>query len=94
MEQAKCFSKAELDRAHSFSSNHKPELEKDHVCGCFSCLAIFDPKEITEWIIAPNPCDERGTAICPYCSIDSVIGESSGFPITPEFLQAMHTRWF
>ena len=80
--------------AHQFSNNHKPELEKDHKCGCFYCLEIFDPAEIEEWLIHDNPCDRRGTAICPYCDIDSVIGESSGFPITKEFLEAMNKVWF
>ena len=80
--------------AHWYSSNHKPELEQDHVCGCFYCLRIFDPKEIEEWIIDDNPCDRRGTAICPYCGIDSVIGESSGYPSTRAFLEALHREWF
>lgn len=84
----------DLDKAHQFSNNHKPELENDHICGCFYCLSIFHPKEIREWLIEDNPCDERGTAVCPYCGIDSVIGESSGFPITTAFLQSMHRRWF
>lgn len=83
-----------LELAHCFSNNHKPELEKDNKCGCFYCLAIFKPSEIKEWIIDDNPCDKRGTAICPHCGIDSVIGESSGFPITEEFLLEMKNRWF
>lgn len=87
-------SKYDLELAHKFSCNHKPELEKDRTCGCFCCLAVFDPSEINEWIEAENLCDERGTAICPYCNVDSIIGESSGFPITQEFLEAMHERWF
>jgi len=80
--------------AHCHSNNHKPELEKDRVCGCFYCMQIYDPAELEEWIIDDNPCDKRGTAICPKCGIDSVIGESSGFPITKEFLTAMHNYWF
>ena len=28
----------DLDKAHKYSNNHKPELEKDKVCGCFYCL--------------------------------------------------------
>ena len=80
--------------AHKFSSNHKPELEKDSVCGCFYCLTIFHPSEIKEWIIEDTAIDSRGTAICPYCSIDSVIGESSGYPITEEFLEKMQEHWF
>ena len=86
--------KYNLELAHSFSNNHKPELEKDKICGCFCCLTIFDPAEIKEWIIEDNPCDYRGAAICPYCDIDSVIGASSGFPITKEFLSTMKHRWF
>lgn len=81
-------------QAHFFSNNHKPELEKDEICGCFCCGKIFSPSEIEEWIIVNNPCDKRGTAICPHCSVDSVIGESSGYPITEEFMIAMNKIWF
>lgn len=80
--------------AHKYSNNHKAKLEKDTVCGCFSCLKIYSPKEIEEWIIADNDCDRGGTAICPKCGIDSVIGESSGYPITKEFLKEMNEYWF
>ena len=38
--------------------------------------------------------DTDGTALCPFCCIDSVIGDSSGFPITGKFLQEMHKRYF
>lgn len=75
--------------AHEFSSNHKEQLLQDERCGCFYCYAIFNPQEIKEWIE-----DSSGTAICPYCGIDSVIGESSGFPITDEFLKKMSSYWF
>ena len=76
-------------RAHQYSSNHRRQLLYDHVCGCFYCLSIFNPNEIEEWVE-----DSEGTAICPYCGIDSVIGESSRHPITKEFLKKMHEYWF
>jgi len=75
--------------AHRYSSNHKQQLLQDKVCGCFYCLEIFSPSEIGEWVP-----DSGETAICPYCGIDSVIGESSGYPITKEFLSAMNKVWF
>jgi DNA-directed RNA polymerase subunit RPC12/RpoP len=75
-------------KAHRFSSRHREELEKDTLCGCFHCTKIFRPAEITEWI------DDDDTALCPYCGIDSVIGESSGLPITEHFLKEMHRAWF
>ena len=74
--------------AHRFCIHHKEQLLKDTVCGCFYCLSIFDPKEINFWL------DPEGTAICPYCGIDSVIGASSGYPITKEFLLKMRNHWF
>ena len=81
-------------KAHEFSSNHMPKLKKDKKCGCFYCLKIFSPDEITDWITGSSEIDKEGTAICPYCGIDSVIGESSGYPITKEFLTKMHNHWF
>lgn len=83
-----------LKQAHYYCCNHKPELELDPICGCFDCLRIFQPLEIQEWVCASTPIDWRGTAICPYCGTDSVIGSSSGYPITHEFLNAMHQYWF
>lgn len=74
--------------AHRFSSYHRIELEKDSICGCFYCLKIYSPSEINEWW------DNEKTAVCPYCGIDSVIGESSGFPITEQFLTGMNKKMF
>jgi hypothetical protein len=76
--------------AHEFSSNHRRQILQDNVCGCFYCLSIFSPKEIIEWV------EDRidGTAICPHCGIDSVIGESAGYPLTKEFLKQMSDYWF
>ena len=75
--------------AHKFCTNNKEELQKDEKCGCFYCLKIFSPSEIEDWIP-----DTKGTAICLYCGIDSVIGEYSKFPITIEFLSEMNKYWF
>ena len=83
--------------AHKFSNNNMEQLKRDKVCGCFYCLEIFSPKEIEDWLIAKdtdNYTDRLGTAICPYCGIDSVIGESCGYPITKEFLEKMNKYWF
>ena len=77
-------------KAHDYSSNHRKIIEKDKICGCFYCLRIFSPTEIIEWIED----NQDDTAICPYCGIDSVIGQSSGFPISREFLEKMQNHWF
>ena len=82
-------SKEDVVNAHLYSISNKPQLLNAKKCGCFYCLKIFSPLEIEEWLE-----DEEGTALCPYCRIDSVIGESSGYPITEEFLSEMHKYWF
>lgn len=76
-------------KAHRFCANHKEQLAKDNVCGCFYCGKIFNPAEIQSWLD-----DEKGTAVCPYCGIDAVIGESSGFPISEAFLDEMYRHWY
>ena len=75
-------------RAHGHCRNNREELHKCKLCGCFYCLGIYPPSEITEWV------DVDRTAICAKCGIDSVIGDTSGYPITAEFLQRMHDHWF
>jgi hypothetical protein len=80
--------KNDIIDAHKHSARNKNELLKDKKCGCFHCMKIFSPKEIVDWI------DDDDTALCPHCSIDAVIGESSGYPITNEFLEKMHDFWF
>lgn len=75
--------------AHNYSMNHKKQVEKDSICGCFYCLKLFNPKEIMTWIP-----DKSGTAVCPYCGVDAILGESSGYPITTDFLKKMKNDWF
>lgn len=78
-----------FEEAHRFCSRNRKLLEKDIICGCFHCLKVFNPKEITDWWEK-----EEDTAECPHCGIDSVIGKSSGFPITKKFLVEMNKRYF
>ena len=77
-----------LKAAHGYATRNRAELEKDVLCGCFSCRTIFHPKEITKWI------DEGETALCPYCGANTVLGSYSRFPITNEFLKRMQKYWF
>ena len=82
------FDLSDLVAAHKTSSKHRQLLSESETCGCFYCLDTFDYQNIDTW------CDDRNTAICPSCGIDSVIGAASGYPITEEFLTAMKKHWF
>lgn len=78
----------DLELAHKLSSHNRQRIAQSEVCGCFYCLAVFTPAEIKEWV------DDDDTPLCPKCGVDSVLGSSSGFPITTEFLHKMKVRWF
>jgi len=74
-------------KAREFSVHNRKALSTDQACGCFFCLRIFNAKEIA-WP------DDDDTAMCPYCGIDAVVGESSGLAITKQFLKSMREYWF
>jgi hypothetical protein len=80
-----------LDAAHKHSSRHRDEVERSEVCGCFYCCKTCAPTEIEDWLVE----EPGGTALCPNCGIDSLIGSASGYAVgEPAFLNAMHQRWF
>lgn len=86
---------ASLLHAHEHSSLHAEEIKRSSVCGCFSCLRTYPPSEILTWVDDKRTDGRTGlTAVCPYCSVDSVIGSASGYPITEQFLSDMKCRWF
>lgn len=96
LEEYFSFSDEDLKRALTFCHDHKPELEKDSRCGCFFCQEIFSPVEIEDWDTEDD--NDRGTALCPCCDAPTfgyytVIGESSGYPITADFLRQLNDYW-
>lgn len=78
----------DVREAHRFSIRHRAQIESSANCGCFYCLTIVPPTEVTDWA------DDGQTALYPRCGIDSVLGSGSGIPITPDFLALMKAWWF
>jgi hypothetical protein len=66
-------------------NNHKERVLASNKVGCFYCLEIFSPTEITEW--TGDSC-----ALCPHRGIDSVLPEFE--QLSPEFLSEMNKYWF
>ncbi len=79
-------------KAHGYSSYNRESLLRSSTCGCFSCLRIYRPIAITEWIDEEEA--KITTALCPYCHVDAIIGSASGYPITKDFLEDMYQCWF
>ena len=79
-------------KAHK-NTDFQKEILRSERCGCFYCLEIFSPDEITDW--HGEDCKEyEPLALCPKCGIDSVIGSASGYPIEHSFLMKMREFWF
>ena len=65
---------------------------KSDMCGCYYCGSIFPSYKVTDEDWVP---DLHGrTVTCPYCFIDSVIGDASGIPIQKDVLEELYDYWF
>ena len=80
-------------KALELATNNEDSLFKSIFCGCYYCLEIFKPQEIELWLAEAGGAGGR-TALCPNCTIDSVVGDDSGYSITKEILQEMRSHWF
>ncbi|MCF7520506.1 hypothetical protein L4G92_00340 [Neisseria sp. ZJ106] len=79
--------------AHKFSIRNREILEQSRLCGCFHCQKIFPPTELKPKHFE-REAEGGETAFCPYCGIDSLIGDQSGYAVEPELLAAMKAYWF
>ena len=79
--------------AHSESFKNEDCVKKSTTYGCFYCEKIFKPNEITMWSDKTSD-DSPGTAICPYCMIDSVVCDGTDFIVNPTNLKLMNLEFF
>ncbi len=80
--------KKEIEKIYAHSKNNKDEILRSETCGCFFCKKVFAPKKIKNWL------EKENTALCPYCAVDSVLGDASGVEITKSLLEEMHRIYF
>ena len=85
-----------LKAIHKHSFKNKEEVLNSAKCACFHCFRIYDPNDIDTFLTEDNG---KGTALCPYCLVDTVIGDASGFELTDKLIDAVadyylrgHTR--
>jgi hypothetical protein len=86
------FDRKALETAYRHSIYNREEVLQSNFCSCFYCSRTFKSKEVVEWI---DESSKIATAQCPFCGIDSVIGDKSGYPVTNKiFLEGLHSIYF
>ena len=91
---------ANLLTAIRHTTHNRAEIEASTVCGCCNCMQTFAPDEIIAWsgLDAGNFDDPEaltgGTAMCPRCGGEAVVGDKSGCKIDMAFLSGMNEAWF
>lgn len=78
--------------ASKYSTVYRDEISRRETCGYFCCLATSCPHEVEGWVDDQDGVGQ--TTLCPYCTMDSVIGSESGFPINKVILAQMYQYWF
>lgn len=82
--------KEEIFSAAKHSYENRDEIEKSKMCGCYYCNRTF-PASL---IMYDDYTDRGWTALCPLCSVDSVIGDASGVPINKKVLTEISNVMF
>ena len=85
---------------------NRAAVEASETCGCYSCLRVFQTKEIRLWSDSTDPADEnpgalrsdgRGfkgfTAVCPFCEDTSVLAGSSVATLSESLLREVRSYW-
>ena len=91
---------ANLLTAIRHTTNNRAEIEASTVCGCCYCMQTFPPDEIIAWSgLDVSSFDDpealtAGTALCPRCGSESVVGDKSGHKIDHAFLGGMNEAWY
>jgi hypothetical protein len=78
------YTEDELKSIHRLASRNRDLLSQSGECACFYCLTRLHIDEIVEWL-------DDGTAICPKCSVDSIVPSDK---VDDDLLKAMKKEYF
>jgi len=88
----------DLESIHKHASRHRDLLLDSGRAGCFYCMAVFDPSEITDWIdgrqVETGRIEDGVTALCPRCGIDAVLPSAAPITLDDQMLTDMHQHFF
>ena len=84
-----------IKAAHKHTIRNYNEILQSKSCTCMYCGYHFDPEDLTNPIETVTENDGERTVLCNNCSVDSVIGDKSGLPVTDVLFIARFSReWF
>lgn len=85
-----------IQEAHSHTICNKSELKQSVLITCSSCLKTMIFEDVKDWTDT-NPQmtiynSDQPTGLCPFCSIDALIGSDSG--VSPETIKEINDKYF
>jgi len=89
-----------LAEAARHGVQNREEISKSALCRCYCCLKTFPSEAIYDWWDLPKDSAGTGTevlgmtAVCPFCGVDSVLGDQCGYELSEVFLKEMQQHWF
>ena len=82
----------ELERiSFKHAMRNYDEVKSSKRCACYFCLQRFDSSKANYYITER---DGIKTALCPFCSVDSVIGDASGYDIDGDIITELNLWGF
>lgn len=73
--------------APMYAFKNREAVERSQVCGCYNCLETVQVNEIEFWT------DDDETALCPRCTLDTLIADHFEVPLDKESLQVLRNHW-
>lgn len=77
-----------INQFPQLSMKNRHLIEQSTNAGCFQCCKIYPISEIK------NYTDKEKTCICPFCNVDSIVGDNCGFVLNEEILKKAKLFWF
>lgn len=79
------YKKVTIINAYDSTKNNEENMGVSNKCGCYSCLKIFQARDVKKYI--------DDTAVCPYCGEQSLIPDASGILLDDDFLNCVNKFW-
>lgn len=77
-----------LDKLYAYRRANREAISRSQRCYCFHCQKVMEPREIREYV-------ENGkTALCPYCSFDTILPDAIDESLDEAIIDEMHDYWF